>query len=46
MRLVLGILLGLVIVGLGGGFIALGAFPPKPAQHPVHQVLAIDRPTP
>lgn len=43
MRLVLGIILGLVVVVLGGGFLSLGAFPPKPPQHAIHQVLAADK---
>lgn len=43
MRLVLAIILGVVVVGLGGGFLALGAFPPRAPQHPVHQVIATDK---
>lgn len=43
MRLVFGIILGLAVIVLGGGFLSLGAFPPKPPQHAVHQVLATDK---
>lgn len=39
MRRVLGILLGVGVIALGVGFLSLGAFPPKPLEHPVHQVL-------
>lgn len=35
------LLLGLVV--LGGGFLALGAFPPQPAPQPVQRVLPNDR---
>jgi hypothetical protein len=43
MRLVFGIILGLAVIVLGGGFLSLGAFPPKPPQHAMHQVLAADK---
>ena len=43
MRRILGIVFALLVVGLAGGFLSLGAFPPKPALQPVHRVIANDR---
>lgn len=36
MRRILAILSAAIVIVLAGGFLALGAFPPKPAPQPVH----------
>ena len=43
MRRIFVIVLGVGVVVLAGGFLSLGAFPPKPASHPVHQLVPTDR---
>lgn len=43
MRRVLPIVFGVCVIVLAGGFLALGAFPPKPSQHAVHQLVPIDK---
>ncbi len=43
MRRILAIVFGLVAVVLAGGFLSLGAFPPRPAVHPVHQTVPNDK---
>ena len=39
MRRILAIVFGLVVVVLAGGFLSLGAFPPRAPVHPVHQTV-------
>ncbi len=41
MRRVFAIVLGVGVVVLAGGFLSLGAFPPRPATHPVHQLVPV-----
>lgn len=43
MRRVFAIVLGIGVVVLAGGFLSLGAFPPRPAMHPVHQLVSLDK---
>ena len=43
MRRIFAILFGLLVVVLAGGFLSLGAFPPRAPQHAVHQLIANDR---
>ncbi len=43
MRRILAIVFGLVVVVLAGGFLSLGAFPPHPTVHPVHQTVPNDK---
>ena len=43
MRRILAILFGLFVVVLAGGFLSLGAFPPRAPEHSVHQVLSNDK---
>ena len=46
MRRILAIVLGLVAVVLAGGFLSLGAFPPRAPTHPVHRTVPNDRLSP
>lgn len=43
MRRILLIASGAVAAALVLGFLSLGAFPPRPAQHPVHAAIPADR---
>jgi hypothetical protein len=43
MRRILVILFGLFVVVLAGGFLSLGAFPPRAPAQPVHQTLSNDK---
>jgi hypothetical protein len=43
MRNTVWIVLALLILGLGGGFLALGAFPPEPKVQTIQKVLPNDR---
>jgi hypothetical protein len=43
MRNTVWIVLGLLILGLGGGFLALGAFPPEPKTQTIQRVLPNER---
>jgi hypothetical protein len=46
MRRILVILSATVVVLLAGGFVALGAFPPKAPAHPVHVSVPTGTPSP
>jgi hypothetical protein len=43
MRNLVWIILLVVIIGLGAGFLALGAFPPEPKTQTIQRVLPNDR---
>jgi hypothetical protein len=43
MRRVFVVVLGVGVVALAGGFLSLGAFPPKPPQQAVHQLVPTDK---
>ncbi len=43
MRRILAILFGVVVIALGGGFLALGAFPPKAPARLVHETVSTQR---
>ncbi len=43
MRNIVWIVLLLLILGLGGGFLALGAFPPEPKMQAIQKVLPNER---
>ncbi len=43
MRRTLAILFGVLAVALAGGFLALGAFPPKAPSRPVHEAVSTQR---
>ena len=43
MRRILAIAAALVLVLLIGGFLSLGAFPPRAPAHPVHQLMSNDK---
>ena len=43
MRRILAIVFGLAVAVLAVGFLSLGAFPPHPPVHPVHQTVPNDK---
>ena len=43
MRRILAVLFGVVVIALGGGFLALGAFPPKAPARLVHEAVSTQR---